>query len=426
MIHRPPTYPIKAAIIPDVKLSSLEGNVPVFEIRKKGCDIVTMDMVFVGGRVVEHKRLASSTTASLLKEGAGPFNSVAFIEAIDFYGGSFSTSGGMDTISLKLTCRKRHFSSVIEIICHAFDSPHFSEEELNTYIARKVDKLSIDLIKNDTVCYREITENLYGADHPYGYNSTKDCFLDLQIEDVKKFYNEHIHSGNCFIFLAGDVQDHFYQDLDKLCQVLPKGLRSEIDQNRLKRSPIGQRTTLLSGAKNQTSVRLGTYSVNHKHEDYLKLLYLNTILGGYFGSRLSLNLREDKGITYGIDSVLETNIHDGLLLISAEVSNDQVKTCLHEVYKEMDILCNKLIGSREIMRVNNYLMGYFITLFDGPFNSIRAVKTLALSHFPLNNLQTYYEELISLDKRDIRVMAQKYLKPDMFKEVIVGDVADLT
>ncbi len=380
-----------------------------------------LEIVFVAGRPVEGKKLVSSTTAPLLREGAGPLDGETFNEQIDYYGATFSVNAGMDAVTLKIVCLSKHLSSVVRIVSYALSQPWFSPKELESYVARRIDKMKVDLVKNDIICYRELTEGMFGADHAYGYNSTEELYSALQVDDLKNFYYGHLHSGNCYIFISGDVKDAHYMDVQYLSDHIPTGSPSVLDASKLDRKPILEQKRIISGAKNQCSIRLGAFACRRDSEEYLGMLYLTTLLGGYFGSRLTSNLREDKGLTYGISASLDAQLHDGLLVISTEVANDQVDLCLREIYKEMDLLKSKKTSQKEILQVNNYLLGLFINLFDGPFNSIRAIKSLVLSHNSLDDLQLLIEASISFNQKDIQALAQTYLNRENFWEVIVGE-----
>jgi predicted Zn-dependent peptidase len=244
----------------------------------------------------------------------------------------------------------------------------------------------------------------------------------LSSEDLKSFHSSHITTGNCTLFLSGEIKDEDYKLIYALTDHIKSASASKVIPENLIVRSSDQRIMRIAGTKNQCSIKMGRLACKRADSEYLGLLYLSTVLGGYFGSRLVTNLREEKGITYGIYSTIDALLYDGLMLISTEVANDQVELCVREIYREMDRLKHDKISSAELQTVNNYLMGHFINLFDGPFNSIRAIKSLVLNSISLDTLSSLFEESISFDENSIQALAQKYLNREDFWEITVGMV----
>ena len=146
----------------------------------------------------------------------------------------------------------------------------------------------------------------------------------------------------------------------------------------------------------------------------------NTILGGYFGSRLISNIREDKGLTYGIYSMLDTHMADGSLMISTDVDKSNVKQTIAEIKKELDRMCQEKVPEDELSLVRNYVSGMYINFFDGPLNSIKAIKTLALNNIPLDELKSLLDIYRSISAEEILDTAQQYFNRNDFWTVTVG------
>ena len=126
------------------------------------------------------------------------------------------------------------------------------------------------------------------------------------------------------------------------------------------------------------------------------------------------------GLTYGIYSLMDSQLFDACLMISTEVTNENVSLCLKEIYTDMERLKSVLVSEEELALVKNYLMGNYLNLFDGPFNSIKAIKSLVLSDIPLNNLSSIIKASVSVDSEGVMHMAQKYFNSEDYWEVIVG------
>jgi predicted Zn-dependent peptidase len=170
----------------------------------------------------------------------------------------------------------------------------------------------------------------------------------------------------------------------------------------------------------QTAILIGCRLYARNHPDYNDWIVLNTILGGYFGSRLMTNIRENKGFTYNIFSTFDTMHYDGCFYIGTEVGNDMVDKTLKEIYREMKILQKKAVSENELSMVKNYLLGNMLTMLDGPFNIIDIVKTTTLEQLPDNSFATLVESIKTITPQKIQTLAKKYLGPEKMWEVVVG------
>jgi len=165
---------------------------------------------------------------------------------------------------------------------------------------------------------------------------------------------------------------------------------------------------------------MGRRAFDRRHPDYDKLHFTSTLLGGFFSSRLVSRIREELGLTYGIYSALDTQLYDGNFLIATEVANDKIEECINEVYAEINRLQTELVEEEEMQLVKNYLIGQYLNLFDGPFNSLKAIKSIVLAGIPLHKLNSLISTSVSVTAVQVMETAQEYYKRNDFWEVIVG------
>jgi len=172
----------------------------------------------------------------------------------------------------------------------------------------------------------------------------------------------------------------------------------------------------------QSAIRIGRLWVDKSHSDYHGLSVLVTLLGGYFGSRLMANIREEKGYTYGIGSFVLPLKYASYLIISTEVGNEYVEPTLKEVTVEMKKLQNELVPADELETVKSYLLGEFLRDFDGPFSLAGSFK--AINDFDLD--YSYYDQYLTvlrgITSEEIMRLAQQYLEPDDFHTVVAGSM----
>ena len=159
---------------------------------------------------------------------------------------------------------------------------------------------------------------------------------------------------------------------------------------------------------------------NRKHPDYVGAFVLNTIFGGYFGSRLMSVVREEKGYTYNISSMLDAFRSDGCFHIGTEVSPEFVEPTLTCIYEEMDKLKNDLVGEEELKMVRRYLLGNMLTRLDGAFNTSDAIRTLTMDGVPLEQFSEMVQTIKNITAQEIRDLAQKLFVKEKMWEVVVG------
>ncbi|MFT4566237.1 MAG: zinc protease [Saprospiraceae bacterium] len=415
----PEIHSIDSVQIPEVTVYHVAEVVPVYELYKADSGVIMLEAIFYAGRPQESKFLTSSCCAPMMREGAGKYSSEELSEEIDYRGASISLMSSLDLITIRLVCLRKYYADMISLLGEIVSRPHFDKKELDLFIKRRVERLQIELAKNDIVSYRRLTESIYGSENPYGYNSSKDRYESLEVMDIVKHYEATIRRNNCLIFVCGDVHVDDKELLETFVHQIPAGGEKLNNLNLLPYQGTPSRMEV-KGNPMQTSIKIGRKGLVRSHPDYYKLSFVNTLLGGFFGSRLVTNVRERLGLTYGIYSLMDNQLFDSCLMISTEVTNENVSRCLKEIYAEMERLKSDRVGEEELALVKNYLMGNYLNLFDGPFNSIKAIKSLVLSDIPLDKMSSIIQTSASLDSEGIMEMAQKYFNSEDYWEVIVG------
>ena len=156
------------------------------------------------------------------------------------------------------------------------------------------------------------------------------------------------------------------------------------------------------------------------HEDFAGLSIANTILGGYFGSRLMQNIREDKGYTYGVGSSLYSFKEKGLFMISTDVSQEYYKATLNECFKEIDRLCTDTVADSELFRVRQYIEGELLRQLDGPFNLAETFRSLLTFGLDFSFLKSFLIVLDHITPKDIQNLAFKYFGSKPLVQVVAG------
>lgn len=414
----PPIHPIPDMSLPSPRVYVLGNGVPVHIIHSDNYEVLKMEVIFWAGRPFEKKRTVGNATGALLREGTKSFNSQAIAEHFDFYGSSISMPINLDTSNIVVYTLSKHIDQLIPVLVEVFSMPTFPEKELNTYIQRNLQRLKLDLSKNDVLSYRAITQNLFGESHPYGYNSQPEDYKQLSRIDLVEHHKANFHSGNCQVILSGKVDDKTLSRLDEaLTTHLPKGKFNAPHFQKVD-AQVGQEV-IKRNETHQASIRLGTRLFTRSHPDYHGFHVLNTILGGYFGSRLMANIREDKGYTYNVYSNVETMCYDGVFFIGTEVSHEYMEATLREIHIEIERLRQEKVTIKELDSVRNYMLGNLLNHVDGPLQIAETIKSQIIEGAEPDDWNKMVETIKTISPEKLQALAQKYLKESQLSEVIV-------
>jgi len=404
-----------STLVPDT--IDLGSGMSLYAFHTKDIGALKFEILFEAGRLYEAKRLVSQATGVLLSEGCKRKSSFEVSEIVDYEGAYLTSYANSDFISVRLTSAKKSFSKLVDLVREILEEPSFSDEEIVNYKERTKQKMLVNLSKNDVMSYRTLTAKVYGEESAYGYNSSIEMLDKITSNDLFTHFNTNCHKTSGHLFLSGDYDDDHIRAIDKLSEVIKEGKKENISTliKGNTASLIG-----LSGRENQASLKLGTLMFDRTHKDYPGIYLLNTILGGYFGSRLMKNIREKRGYTYNIYSMLDTYKYTGAWIISSELDQTNVDKTIDQINLEFETLKNTPIGEEELSMVKNYLLGNFMSTINGPFKAINPFKTQKLMGLENTFYNNLYRTIQNFDQEDVLRLANEFLEIDKFWKVIVG------
>lgn len=406
--------------LPAIQQFALDNNIPVYSIHGGTQDVIMIEFVFFAGNWYEEKNIIAAITNALLKNGTKTKNALAINEHFEFYGAYLNTHTYSETATVTLHTLNKNLEYLLPVLAELFTDCIFPEEELKTYIKNAKQRLEVNLKKCDFVANRLIDEYIYGHNHPYGKYSTIADFDAIEKNDLQDFYKANYTNGKCMIFVAGKLPTNINNLLNKYFGNLPFNYNKELQKNYLPVCNKTKKHSIINDTDGvQNAIRIARSFPNKIHPDYNNAQILNTILGGFFGSRLMKNIREDKGYTYGIHSFIQNHFHQTAWMISTEAGKDVCNATIEEVYKEMKLLCNEPISNDELFLVKNYLMGNLLSNQSGPFQVIAKWKSLILNNL---NEDFYYNSIHTIkttNAKDLQEIANKYLNPADFYELTV-------
>jgi len=418
--HGPEIKKITELRIPPIRKEVLANGIELIEVNMGTQNLVQLEVLFRGGRINEAHKGVSRAVARLLKEGTESYTGSQLAEEVDFYGANISSGGSLDYSYVKIFTLNKYFLKMLPILEEVVYKPSFADEELQKYAKNSIQKLKVEMAKSELVAYKAITEKLYGPDHVYGYNSTNEIFNNLTREKLLDYYNTAYGTDNCTVIMSGKITDEVRQAVKALFGKQPKK-EVELDFNLPKVLPQNCSERIKAEDNLQSAVKIGCRLFKRDHKDFQDMFVLNTVLGGYFGSRLMSSLREEKGYTYNIYSSIDMMIYDGYFNVSTEVGNEYLEATLEGIYSEMERLKNEKIGKIELDMVKNYLSGNFLNMVDGPFKVAGIAKVGALNNLDISFYQKLMSRIHSVTAEDLQALAKKYFLRENMIEIIVGN-----
>jgi len=407
--------------LPSHKKVSLRNGVDVFLVNMGTLDTLMLNVVFYAGNCFESRNGIAAATNFLLKNGTRNRTAYEINEYFEYYGAFLSRHAGHETAELTLHCLNKHTDALLPVLAELIQDSVLPEEELKIYKKNMQQRLEVNLRKNDFVASRLIDAYLFGEQHPYGRYSSIAGYETLNSDQVKDFYTRYYQQGRCMIFVAGLLPDNIIEQLEKNFGGLsfsgsarPDLAASPIEPALQKKYRILNDPDAVQGA-----IRIARNFPNRHHPDFQKMLVLNNLFGGFFGSRLMANIREDKGYTYGIHSYLTNLIQESNLMISTEAGKDVSEATIKEVYIEMDRLCNEPVPEDELQITRNFMIGTLLGDLDGPFQVAGRWKSLLLNGLTEDYFYEGVEVIKTVTAKDLQELANKYLKPADFYELVV-------
>ncbi len=398
----------------------LSNGVDVYSLNAGTEEVVQIEWVFKAGNWFEKRKNLASATNFLIKNGTSKRTAYQINEFVDFYGAYLSRSCYNETAVVTLHCLSRHLEHILPLVQELFTDAAFPEEELNIYRQNMQQKLSVNLLKCDFVAGRKIDELVFGPDHPYGVYSHHEDYDAINKAELEAYYSDYYKNGHCLIFAAGILPVNFEKLMNDFFGHLPFNQQPiQEPTHPIIESPQKKWNMINDPEGVQGAVRMARPFPTRKHPDFPKVQVLNALFGGFFGSRLMTNIREDKGYTYGIYSYLVNHIHAGAWMISTEAGREVCEATVNEVYHEMQQLREGKIDDDELLLVKNYLIGTLLGSLDGPFQIIGRWKNLILNGLDEKYFYNSVEVTKNINADELKEMAVKYLNPDDFYELIV-------
>jgi zinc protease len=383
-------------------------------------ELVRIEWIFGNVRFDPAKPLLNMAVNTMLTDGTSNLSAAEIADKIDFYGAFFSTEYGFDHSQVTLHSLNKHLKDVLPIVKDVLSDSVFPANELETYVRNQQQKLQVNLQKNDVVARRAFNKAVYG-DTLYGMAVDPEEYDTLLRDDLLGHFKQMYQPSNCTLIVAGKIDDATLQQLTSVfgsdwqnAEDLAVTVQPEVSAATEKFYFIEKPDAL------QSAIRIGMPFIKRDHPDFAAMQVLNTVLGGYFGSRLMTNIREDKGYTYGIGSGMSSLKHGAAFFIATEVGADVCRDAVAEIEKEVNLLKSDLIPQEEISLVQNYMLGSLLGSLENVFSHADKFKNVYFSGVGYEYYDRYAETVKTITADKLQELAKRYLKFEDFYKVIVG------
>jgi predicted Zn-dependent peptidase len=417
---QPPVHPFDARILVPTKSVTLRNGTSLFLIDVGTEDIMRIEFVFRAGIGREDLPLLATSANMMLTEGSEKYTSEELNSILDFYGIFLNLIAEKDTAGLIVYFLNKHFEKALELIVEILFHPEFPEKELGLLMKKRLNWYRINREKVQNIATDKFFESVFGSHHPYGRMVQETDFEGMMSSLLKDFHTKFYLPEKMTMIVSGRIPEKAVDLFEKYFGDLHSKKTFSEDSKNVIKGELRKKKHIKKKGAIQTAIRIGSPAINKRHPDYPGLKFLNVLLGGYFGSRLMKNIREEKGYTYGIHSSVSSFDLSGFKLISTEVGKENAEQAIDEIYKEICLLLKEPVGQDELEVVRNYMSGEMVRMFDGPFAIAESFKAVWEFGLDLKYFVGMMDTIRTITPEEILRLANTYYRLDDLYEITVG------
>jgi predicted Zn-dependent peptidase len=414
----PQALPITRFSIREGEKTALAG-VPIYYVNDAQNDVLKLDFYYNCGVKHQPANGVANATIQLLPEGTKLHTSEEIAIMLDSQGAYLQTQSNRDEGVITLYCVPRFLSVCVDIIIELIESANYPENEVDIYRENTLQQLLVSEQKTSYLARKAFNAAVFGSQNYYGSAVNQQDILNISRETLYAFYQNVLSKKPKYVLAAGHVTPNVLKETERLLVGL-SAAESPKTNATIIHTFLPETIWVEKPDAVQCSIRMGKPLFNRKHPDYRELSIVNMILGGYFGSRLMKNIREEKGLTYGIYASVDPYFDAGAFYIGAEVNAILVDQVLEETRKEILRMINEPIGKDELDTVKSYYLGSFIRGFDGVFSLASYYKSLIDFDLTYEYYYGYLDVINNINSQRIMELAHWYLHPDTMCTVIAG------
>lgn len=406
----------------------MENGLRVVVFTDRRNPLVNVRLAFFSGDRDDHPNRIGLTSAMshLLTEGTVNYTSAQLAEKIERLGASIGSSSSDDFTKVSGAALSLYSDELFELIAEVLLWPTFPENEVELYKANAIENLRFQRSQPNFLAGERINSMIYG-DHPYSVYASKPSDIEaLNIEDLVALHRQRLVPDGAVLVVVGDIEADEVRSVfnDKFAGWNGGGFVGELPDE--PRKADRRLTTIVDRpGSSQSNIVMGNLAVKRDHPDYFPMLVMNQILGAGASSRVFMNLREEKGYTYGAYTRMNLKALAGDIEATAEVRNDVTGESIREFFYEFDRIRNDAVGDDELADAKSFLTGVFPIRAETQDGLTGLIVNQFLYGLPDDYLQTYRDNVNAITKDQVLDAAQRYIRPQEMSIVIVGDAASV-
>lgn len=398
----------------------LKNGIPVTVVEGGSQDLCRLEFLFKAGTATASHPLLAPFANDLIDEGTSKRSAEEIAEMLDHFGAFVETECHFDHASVFVFTLNKHLPGIMPLLSEFITGAAYPDRDVAVYTANQIEKFKVASGKVNYMCRKKFNEVLFGPSHVYGKNVEIEDYKTIGPEKLRTFHRDHYAPAHGRIMVAGKEAAGLMKLLEtNFGSWKSEGKKAE-SGNSVFNPPEEKKHHIPKKGALQSAIRIGRVLFNRLHPDYLDMQVVNTLLGGYFGSRLMANIREDKGYTYGIGSAVSSMLHSGTFVISTEVGADVCQDALKEIYREIQRLREEKVGEEELDTVKNYMMGSYLSSWDGPFQTADRIRTLRQFGLGKEHFDGLLRSIRDITPEKIMELSRRYLQESELREVVAG------
>jgi predicted Zn-dependent peptidase len=425
--HPPQPGPPPALHLPTIQKQKLSNGLPVWIVELHEVPVAQINLVVSSGTANDPpgKYGVASLAAAMLEEGAGSRSALEIADAVDYLGADLGAATTSDLSAVRLHVPVARLADALPIMADVALRPTFPKDELERQRQQRLTSLLQGRDDPPTISSVAFSRILYGKGHRYGtpQMGTAETIKTFTSEDLRGFYTSAFRPEHAVLLAVGDIT------ADKAMPLFEKnfgawkasGAAASEKLPTVEESPARQIYLVDKPGAPQSQIRIGRIGVPRSTTDYFPIQVMNTILGGSFTSRLNNNLREVHGYAYGASSTFDMRADAGPFYAAAGVQTDKTAEALKEFFNELNAIL-KPVPADELARAKNYVSLRFPSAFEATGDISRRLEDALVYHLPDDYFAKYVQNIQAITGANVQRVAQKYIKPDHFAVVVVGDL----
>ncbi len=416
-MKRPEIHPISLPRVPHYEVTKAANGTPLYTLHNSTQGVVRVSFVFRAGTSYQTVPFSASTVVNTLSEGTQNLSGEQIAEGLDFVGSYYDANIDRDWSVVTFCSLGKFIDPTLDIAEEVILRPSFPEREIASYCAKRKEQLHIQRSKPEQLSRELFGKSLFGENHPYGITSSEEAYDDLTPELLREFYQAHYNAANAFAVISGDFGPEVEERVKAILAALPEGKEASREIPPLESVPFAKES--LEGAV-QSSVKIGIPLFSRSHPDFIPLQVLATAMGGYFGSRLMQNLREEHGYTYGAYAAMINLDQSGYFVMSAEVAAEHTDEAIAEFFNELERIASEPIGEEELEIVRKIIVGDVMRIFDGPFGAADVTIENIQNGERNDYTEHFMERVRTITPAELLAVAERHLQKNRCTVTIIG------